>query len=154
MMDSQGSLGRRDTGVILVPRAFLDPLVRMESGEMMGRLGLGDCLENRDLEVSLALKAHLVFLGPRESEAWMVPMVPKGAWDPKESQDLLDNRALLEPRVSPGPRVPLGLMERRVLEGNQGSLACLAPMGLRVTLERKVLLEPKETRAHLDLRVP
>lgn len=153
MMDSQGFLGRRDTGVILVPRAFLGPLARMESGEMMGRLGLGGCLESRDLEVFLALKAHLVFLDPQESEAWMVPMVPKGAWDPRESQDLLDNRALLGPRVSPGLRVPLALMERRVLEGNRGSLACLAQMDSRVTPGRKVPLEPKETRVHLDLRV-
>lgn len=153
MMDSQGYLGRRDTGVILVPRAFLDPLVRMESGETMGRLGLGDCLESWDLEVSLAPKAHLVFLDPRESEAWTVPTVPKEAWDLRESQGLLDNRALLEPRVSLGPRVPLALMERRVLKGNQDSLACLAQMDLRVTPGRKAPLEPKETRVHLDLRV-
>lgn len=153
MMDSQGYLGRRDTGVILVPRAFLDPLVRMESGETMGRLGLGDCLESWDLEVSLAPKAHLVFLDPRESEAWTVPTVPKEAWDLRESQGLLDNRVLLEPRVSLGPRVPLALMERRVLKGNQDSLACLAQMDLRVTPGRKAPLEPKETRVHLDLRV-
>ncbi|KAK2509090.1 hypothetical protein MC885_010568 [Smutsia gigantea] len=67
----------------------------------------------------------------RESEAWMVPMVPKEAWDPRASQGLLDNRALLGPRVSLGPRVPLALMERRVLEGNRDSLACLAQMDLR-----------------------
>lgn len=153
MMDSQGFLGRRDTGVILVPRAFLGLLARMESGETMGRLGLGGCLESRDLEASLALKAHLVFLDLREFEAWMVPMVPKGAWDLRESQDLLDSRALLGLKVSPGPRVPLALMERRVLKENQGYLACLAQMDLRATLGRKVLLEPKEIRVHLDLRV-
>ncbi|KAB1261250.1 Collagen alpha-2 chain [Camelus dromedarius] len=132
--------------VILVPRAFLGLLVRMESGETMGRLDLGGCLESRDLEVSLAPKAHLGFLDPRESEAWMVPMVPKEAWVPRESQALLDSRALLGPRVCPGPRVPLALMERRVLEGNQGSLACPAQMGPRVTPAKKVPLEPKETR--------
>lgn len=153
MMASQGYLGRKDTGVILVPRAFLGPPARMEIGETMGRLGLGGCLESRELEVSLAPKVHLGFLGPRESEAWMAPMVPKEAWDPRESQDLLDNRALLGPRVSLGPRVPSALMERRVLEGNQGFLACLAQMDPRVTRAKKVPLEPKETRVHLDLRV-
>lgn len=152
MMGSQDFLGRRDTGEILVSTAFLAPLARMESGEMMGRLGLGGCLESRDLEVSLALKAHLVFLDPRASEAWMVPMVPKGAWDPKGSQDLPDSRELLGPRASLGLRVPSALMERRVLWGNQGSPACLAQTDSRVTPGRKVPQEPKETRVHLDLR--
>lgn len=153
MMDSQGSLEKRAIGVILVPRAFLVPLVRMERGEMMGRSGLEGCLESRDLEVSLAPKAHLVFLDLLASEAWMVPRAPKGAWDPRESQDLLDNRAPLGPRVSLGPRVPSALMERRVLKGSQGSLACLAQTDPRVTRGRKVPLEPKETRVPLDLRV-
>lgn len=153
MMDSQGYLGRRGTGVILALRAFLGPLVKMESGEMMARLGLGDCLESRGPVVSLAPKAHLVFLDPRESGAWTVPTAPKGAWDPRESQDLLDSRALQGPRVSPGPRVPSALMERRVLEGNQGSLACLAPTDPQVTPGRKVPPEPKETRVPLGLRV-
>lgn len=153
MMDSQGYLGRRDTGVIPVPRAFLGPLVRMERGETMARLGLGGCLESPDLEVSLAPKAHLGFLDPQESEAWMVPTAPKEAWAPRESQDLLDNRALLGPRVSLGPKVPLALMERRALKGNQASPACPAQTDLRVTLAKKVPLEPKETRVHLVLRV-
>lgn len=153
MMASRGCLGRRDTEVILVPRAFLGPLVRMERGETTERSGLGGCLGSRDLEVSLAPKALLGFLDPRESEAWMAPTVPKAAWDPRENQDLRDSRAPLGPRVSPGPRVPLALMERRVLEGNQGCLACPAQMDPRVTRARKALPEPKETRVHLDLRV-
>lgn len=153
MTASQGCLERRDTEVILVLRAFLGPLVRMERGETMERSGLGGCLGSRDLEVSLAPKALLGFLDPRESEAWMAPTVPKVAWDPRESQDLPDSRGPPGPRVSPGPRVPSALMERRVLEGNQGCLACLAQMDPRVTRARKALLEPKETRGHPDLRV-
>lgn len=153
MMDSQVYLGRRDRGVILVPRVFLAPRARMESGVMMGRLGLGGCLESRDPEDFLAPKAHLVFLDPREFEAWMVPTALKEAWDLKESQGLRDNRAPLGPRVSPDLRVPSVLMERRVLKGNQGCLACLAQMDLQVTRGRRVLLGPKETRVPLDLRV-
>lgn len=152
MMDSQDYPGRRDIGAILVPRAFPGPLVKMERGEMMGRLGLEDCPESRDLEDSLVPKVHLVFLGPRESEAWMALTAPKGAWDLKESQDLLDSKALLGPRVSLDLRVPLVLMEKRVLEGNQGSPACLAQMDPRATQGRKALLELKETRVPLDLR--
>lgn len=145
--------GRRDTEVTRVPRAFPGPLVRTESGEMTGRSGLEVCLESRDLEDSWVPKAPLVSLGPRESEAWMDPTVLKEAWDPRESQDLLDSRALLGPRGSLGLRVSSALMARRALEGNQGSPACLAQTGSRATPGRKGLLEPKETRAHLDLRV-
>lgn len=151
--DFQGYLARRDKGVIQVLRAFLGLLVRTERGVMMERLGHGGCLESRDLEDSLALKARLVFLGRRESEAWTVPTAPKGAWDLKESQDLLDNRVLLGPRASPDLREPSVLMERRVLVGNQASLACLDQMDSRVTQGRKVPLEPKGTRAPPDHRV-
>lgn len=152
LMDSQGFLGRKDKGVIPVPRAYLDPQGKMESGEMMERLGHVGCLESRGHEVSLAPKAHLEFLDPRESEAWMAPTVPKEAWVPRVSPDLLDSRVLLGPRVSPGLRVPSALMEKRAHEGNLDSLACLALMGLRDTPGRKALLEQKETRVHLVLR--
>lgn len=152
-MDFQGYLARRDRGVIQVLRAFLGLLVRTERGVTTERLGRGGCPESRDLEDSLALKARLVFLGPRESEAWMVPTALKGAWDLKESQDLLDNRALLGPRASPDLRAPSVLTERRVPVGSQASLACLDPMDSRVTQGRKVPLEPKGTRAPLVHRV-
>lgn len=152
-MDFQDCPARRDTGVIQALRAFLGLLARMENGVTMEILGPEGCLESRDPEDFLALKVHLVFLGLREFEAWTVPMAPKGAWDLKESQGLLDNRALLGPRASPDLRVPSVLMERRVLMGNQGSLACRDQMDSRVTQGRKVLLEPKGTRVPLDHRV-
>ncbi|KAK7798647.1 hypothetical protein U0070_000836 [Myodes glareolus] len=94
-------------------------------------LGPEGCLESRDPEDFLALKVHLVFLGLRAFEAWTVPTAPKGAWDLKESQGLLDNRVLLGPRASPDLRVPSVLMERRVRVGNQGSLACQDRMDSR-----------------------
>lgn len=153
MTDCPGYLARRDKGVIQVLRAFLGLPVRTERGVTMERSGPAGCLESRDLEDSLALKALLVFLGPRESEAWMVPMAPKGAWDLKESQGLPDNRALLEPRASPDLRVPLDLMERRARVGNQASLACRDQMDSRATQGRKDPLEPKGTRAPPDRRV-
>lgn len=152
-MASQGSLGRRDIGVTLVRRAFLGPLERMESGETTGRSGPGGCPESRDLVDSLAPKAPLESPGPRESAAWTGRTVPKGAWDPRVSQDPLDSRAHLGPRVSPGLRVPSALMVRRGLRGSQDFPACLAQTDSRVTPGRKAPLEPKETRAHLDLRV-
>lgn len=153
MTDFQVYLARRDKGVTRALRVFLGLPARTESGVMTETLGPGGCLESRDPEDFLAPKVHLVFLGPREFEAWMVPTAPRGAWDLKESQDPLDNRALLGPRGFPVPRVPSALMERRVLVGNQGFLACLARMDSPVTLGRKVPLEPKGTRVPLDHRV-
>lgn len=153
MTDFQDCPARRDTGVIRALRAFLGLLARMESGVTMEILDPEGCLESRDPEDFLALKVHLVFLGLRAFEAWTVPTAPKGAWDLKESQGLLDNRALLGPRASPDLRVPSVLMERRVRVGNQGSLACRDRMDSRVTQGRKVLPEPKGTRVPLDHRV-
>lgn len=70
------------------------------------------------------------------------------------SQDLLDSKATQVPRDSLGPKEPSDLQERRALLESQVCQECQELMVHRVTLERKGLLETKDTRALLALKDP
>lgn len=58
------------------------------------------------------------------------------------------------PRDFPGPKEPSDLQERRVLLENPACLECQELMVLRVTLEKRDLLERKDTWALLALKDP
>jgi len=70
------------------------------------------------------------------------------------SQDLLDSKATQVPRDFLVPKEPSDLMERRALLESQVCQECQELMVHRVTLERKDLLEKKDTTALLALKDP
>lgn len=149
-----GFLVKKDTEVNLVPLDLLVVLERMERGEMMERSDPGDFLVNQgpvvcwDQKDLRDLLDHLVLL------EWMATLDPKETSDLKESQDLLDSKATQVPRDLQGLKDPSDLQEKRVQLESQVCQECQELMAHRVTLERRGLLERKDTWVPLALKDP
>lgn len=70
-------------------------------------------------------------------------------WVPRENPAPLDSRVTLVLRVSPAPRAPLALLEKRVPWESLVSLECPVPTAPRGILAKKVPLERREARVRL-----
>lgn len=147
-------LAKKDTEVNLAPPDLLVLLGKMERGETTERSDPGDFLVNQGPVVCWDQKDLRDRPDPLASPDQMGHLDPKETSDLKESRDLLDSRATQAPRDSQGPKEPLDLQETRAL---LESLACREYrelMVLRVTQERRGLLETKDTWALLALKDP
>lgn len=145
---------KKDTEAKPDPLDLLVDLARTERGEMMERSDQGDFLVNRgpvvcwDQKDLRDLQDHLVL------PAWTANPDPKETSDLKESQALLDSKAIPVPRDSRGPKEPLDHPEIRVPSENQVCQECRERMAHRVTPERKDLPETKDTWDPLALKDP
>lgn len=147
-------LVKKDTEVNLAPLDLLVLLERTERGEMMERSDPGDFLVNQGPVVCWDQKDLRDLLDPLVLLEWMATQDPKETSDLKESQDLPDSKATQVPRDFLVPKEPSDLQERRVLLENPACQECQELMVLRVTLEKRGLLERKDTWALLALKDP
>lgn len=147
-------LVKKDTEVNPAPPDLLVLLERMERGEMMERSDPGDFLVNQGPAVCWDLKDLRDLLDPLVLPEWMATLDPKEASDLKESLDLLGSKATQVLRDFLGPKEPLDLQEIRVLLENPACQECQELMVLQVTLEKRGLLERKDTWALLALKDP
>lgn len=147
-------LVKKDTEVNPDPLDRPVVLERMERGEMMERSDPGDFLVNQgpvvcsDRKDLRDLLDHLVLL------EWMATQDPKEILDLKESQDLLDSKATQVPRDFPGPKEPSDLRERRAQLESPACQECQELTAHRVTLEKRGLMERKDTWDPLALKDP
>lgn len=129
-------------------------LERMERGEMMERSDPGDFLVNQgpvvcwDQKDLRDLPDHLALL------EWTATLDPKETSDLKENQDLPVSKATQVPRDSQGPKEPSDHQERRAQLESQACQECQELTAHRVTLERRVLPEIKDTWALLAPKDP
>lgn len=147
-------LVKKDTEVNLAPPDLLVLLERMERGEMMERSDPGDFLVNQDPAVCWDQKDLRDLLDPLVLLEWMATLDPKETSDLKESQDLPDSKATQVPRDFLVLKEPLDHQERRAQLENPACQECQELMVLRVTLEKRGLLERKDTWALLALKDP
>lgn len=147
-------LVKKDTEANLAPLDLLVLLERMERGEMMERSDLGDFLVNQGPAVCWDQKDLRDLPDPLASLEWTAIPDPKETSDLKESRDLLDSKATQAPRDLPAPKEPSDLQERKDLPESQVCQECRELTVHRVTLERRGLLERKDTWALLALKDP
>lgn len=140
-------LVKRDTEVNLALLDLLALLEKMEKGEMMERSDPGDFLVNQGPVVCWDQRDLRDLPDPLASLEWMATQDPKETLDLKESLDLPDSKATQVLRDSQGLKEPSDLRERRVQLESPACQECQEPTVLLVTLERRGLLERKDTWA-------
>lgn len=145
---------KKDTEASPVPPDLLVLQERMERGEMMERSDPGDFLVNQDHAVCWDQKDlrdlldHLVLL------EWTAPPDPKETSDLKESRGLPASKATQVLRDFQGPKEPSGPQERRDQLENQVCQECQELTAHQVTLEKRGLMERKDTWAPPALKDP
>lgn len=145
-------LGTKATGVTQAPWDLQASREKMERGETTEMLAPGVSQVNPALVVCSALKVPLGSLDLQVSAEMTETQVPKETWVHKESLVLQDNREPPELRECQGLRGLLDLQERKVPQESQVCQECPELMVLQVTLEKRGLLELKETRVLMVLR--
>lgn len=148
-----GCLGKRDTGVILVPQVLREPQVKMGKGVMTEKL---------DLEVSLANLVPVVCLDQRDLRGhqdlrallgWTDKPALRGLWVLKVSLDRQVNREVQALRVFLVLKVQSEPQEKKVPWENLAFLVCLEQTVPRAILAKKGLLVRRGARVQLVLRV-
>lgn len=147
-------LVKRDTEVNLALLDLLALLEKMEKGEMMERSDPEDFLVNQGPVVCWDQRDLRDLPDPLASLEWTATQDPKETLDLKESLDLLDSKATQVLRDFQALKEPSDLRERRVLLESPACQECQEPTVLRVTLERRGLMERKDTWALLALKDP
>lgn len=152
LMVFQVCQGTKGTGVTQAQWDLQAVREKMERGEMTEMLAPGVSQVNPALVVCSAPRVPLVSPDLLVFEEMMETQVLKETWAHKESLVLQDNREPQELRECQGLREQLDLQERKVPQENQVCQECLELMVLLATLEKRDLLEPKETRVQTVLR--
>lgn len=145
LMDFLVYLGTKDTGVTPAQWDHQEAKERMERGETTETSDPEVSQVNQDLAVCSDPKVLLESPDLPEYGEMTAPLVPKGTWVHKVSQDLQVSREPRELREFQDLREPSDPRERKVPLGNQVCQECPEPTVLLVTQERRGLLVPKET---------